>query len=141
LVLGTSGTFLHRGITAPDGTCTVDATKDAQITSRPTLSDGTVPGPKDTAPQVFKNPYIEFTLAMGTNGDQQSLRNTALQLRNGSSGLAVTSVASGNTTADALPIALQYDARQGHLYLLDTASQGLRRYLLNPFQFDTTSFH
>ena len=141
LVLGASGTYLHRGITAPDGTCAVDTTKDAQITARPTLADGTAPGPQDLSAQVFKNPFIEFTLAPGTNSAQQALRNTALQLRNGSSGLAVTSVVSGNTTADALPVALQYDSRQSRLYLLDTASQGLRRYLLNPFQFDTTSFH
>jgi hypothetical protein len=134
LVLGTSGTYLHRGITGPDGHCTLDPEKDPLLTSRPASIGG-------EPPLVFKNPYVEFTMAPElVANEEQALRNTSVQVRNGSAGLQVTSVGSSSST-DALPAALRYDPQLGQLYLLDTASQGLRRYLLRPFEFDTDSFH
>ncbi|MDB4988440.1 MAG: hypothetical protein JWN04_3618, partial [Myxococcaceae bacterium] len=134
LVSGTSGTYLHRITTAADKHCIPDPTKDPLLTSRPVPLTGGHPGDL-----WFKNPSVEFVLAGPALADQ-SLRNTSVQVQNGSSGLQVTSVPSGNSTTDALPALLRYEPEMGYLYLLDTASQGLRRYLLQPFEFDTNSF-
>ncbi|MDB4985064.1 MAG: hypothetical protein JWN04_242, partial [Myxococcaceae bacterium] len=97
LVSGTSGAYLHRITTGVDKHCIPDPTKDPLLTSRPVpLTDG---HPGDL---LFKNPYVEFVLAGPALADQ-SLRNTSVQVQNGSSGLQFTSVPTGNTTTDALP--------------------------------------
>ncbi|MDB4977232.1 MAG: hypothetical protein JWN48_5573 [Myxococcaceae bacterium] len=140
LVTGTGGTYLHPIIKADDGSCVADPNKDPLLTSRP-VPVGPEGGPPDwNGALSFKNPYVQFTLSKRALTTDQTLRNTAVQVRNGSASLSVTSVPTGSTSVDALPAALRYEPETGALFLLDTASQGLRRYTLQPFAFDKNSF-
>jgi hypothetical protein len=127
-------------ITAADGRCVVDETQDPLLTARLTDVVDVVDGVEVTR-QVFKNPYLEFTLADPTaNTPIPSSREVAVSVLQGSTGMQVSSVVVSDGVSDALPASLRYEAGLGNLFVVDSAGQGLRRYTLRPFQHDGQTF-
>ena len=152
LVTSSLNVFLHRVITAPDGRCVVDEMKDPLLTARlrdvidpidPNLPcDPNVPNdPNCVTRQVFKNPYVEFTLAdPNANTPTPDSREVAVSVLQGSTGLQVSSVVVSDGVSDALPASLRYEPGLGNLFVVDSAGQGLRRFTVRPFQHDGQTF-
>lgn len=118
LVLGS--TYLSNVIAGPDGACVVDPERPLQ-TSRAVEE------------QRFTNPYLSFQLARGAASGMSSsgIRNAAITLGAGASALT-NSLATG-TFSDTLPATVRFYPGDNELYVVDSASQGLTRYNLNPF--------
>jgi len=135
LVTSTSGDYLHRLTKGADGACVEldDATKDARFTSRPVA---------DASGNLrFENLYVSFViraLDMQSNEPPQA-RETTIQVRGASTPLNLSNVSADRVT-DALPASLRFLPEVGDLFVLDTASQGLRRYTLAPFENDGSIF-
>lgn len=144
LVTGTTlGTYLHNVVADAAGRCVVDPALDPRITSRPF----TVPEsaqPSDPAQRRtdgwFVNPYLAFRLKDAGSTADSATRDTTLQIRDSSTRLSITNVDSANRVLDALPVAVRYNAEIDRLFVLDTASQGLRRYTLQPLEDDASNF-
>ena len=131
---------LHPVVTAPDGRCEVDASKDPRLTARPTpiVMPGSPgadsPGFRPDADYQFENPYVSFTLARRGAGGLETARDITVQVRN--SAVPLTQANTDGRIRDALPVALRYLPEVGDLFVVDTASQGLRRYEFRPFAWD-----
>jgi hypothetical protein len=137
LVTGSSGVYLHRVITGDDGSCVIDPDKDELLTSRLR----SLPDASGNQHLTFKNPYVEFTLSDASSSvTSPEAREVQVQVINGSTPLQLTSIVTGDSVADALPATLRYVPGQNSLFILDSASQGLRRYTLRPFQHDGQTF-
>jgi hypothetical protein len=132
LVVSSTNIYLHRIITAPDKECVTDESKDELLTSR--LREVNDPTAKELKPLKFKNPYVEFTVADAPAGTAPKAREVSVDVREGSTGLQVSSVQVSDGVSDALPATMRYVTGVGNLFVLDTAGQGLRRYTLRPFQ-------
>lgn len=144
LVTSSANIYLHRVITDPadpeGGTCIEGPNKDPLLTSRLVEvvdpEDLTKPpvDVKDRTHLVFKNPYVEFTLADVPADTLPKSREVSVSVLEGSTALTVSSVVVSDGVSDALPATMRYVPGVGNLFVLDTAGQGLRRYTLRPFQ-------
>jgi hypothetical protein len=142
LVLGSGGSYLHRVITAMDGSCITDTMQDPLFNSR--VRQGTIipsPGEPPRAAEVFRNPFVSFALApVAGNGVLPETRETTVSVSRASIPFYLDTVNTGDQVTDALPSTLQYLPEAGYLFLLDTAGQGLRRYTLRPFEREEAVF-
>jgi hypothetical protein len=133
LVTSTSGVYLHHVTTNADGACIeLDAAaKDARFTSRPVAdAEGNL---------RFENLFVSFVVRKPEPNEPPDARETTIQVRGASTPLSLNN-ASTDRVADALPASMRYLPELGDLFVLDTASQGLRRYTLLPFKWDTAIF-
>lgn len=119
LVLGSNAGFLHRMTTADDtGRCVLDSDKDVRLRAR--VSAG----------QAFQNTSIGFALAPDLLRTQISIGAT------GGRTFLWTSIVPPRDYPDALPKSIRYFPMTNNLFVVDSANQGLRRLLLDPFQLD-----
>jgi hypothetical protein len=139
IVTGVSNN-LHPVVTTAEGRCEVDASKDPRITARPQpvrMPDAPVMGDVGLLPDAeyrFENPYVSFTLARRGQDELRNAPDIALQVRNSARTLSLSN--SDGRIRDALPVVLRYLPEVGDLFVVDTASQGLRRYDFRPFAWD-----
>jgi hypothetical protein len=113
--------YLHRQVASEnDGACVEDESKDERLRSR------TQPG------ELFQNPYIAFRLSELEEDAFPSSLDTTIQVFGGSGGLAVPTVTS--SLGDSQPVVVRYLDITGDLFIVDTASQGLRRFGLSPLR-------
>lgn len=125
LVYG-NGLYLHRVTTGPDGACIEDTTKDPRLTARPVLDAGN---------WRYENPFVTFTIRAFNQGEATTARDTTVQVYDAATAVTENNVADSRY-GDALPAEIRYLSEVGDLFVLDTASQGLRRYTLQPFEND-----
>jgi hypothetical protein len=88
----------------------------------------------------FKDPWVMFRLqAVDEGGDPADIA-PSITLNNQVTFLRVLNVDSSSGRADALPSRVRYFSDTGDLFVVDGASQGLRRYTLDPFEADSARF-
>jgi hypothetical protein len=118
LVLGSASGYLHRVTTREeDGRCVIDTDLDPRFVSRLT---------PDT---LYANPYVAFEVAPGANIPRTfNVRVTA-----GRTELRDTVYDPNTDFPDALPASVRFFPFRNELFIVDTASQGLRRFALSPF--------
>jgi hypothetical protein len=128
VVLGADGAYLHRIIADDEGRCVPDEDKDPRLQSRLT--------PAAEGSSAFVNPFVAFSvLASDTPA------NVAVTVRiTGQSARVQRSVLDSNGRVDALPVRVRFFPEAEHLYVVDAASQGLRRFVLSPNLQQTTAF-
>jgi hypothetical protein len=128
LVLGADGAYLHRIIADGEGRCVPDEDKDPRLQSRL--------APATEGSSTFVNPFVAFSvLASDTPA------NVAVTVRiTGQSARVQRSVLDSNGRVDTLPARVRFFPEAEHLYVVDAASQGLRRFVLSPNLQQTTAF-
>jgi hypothetical protein len=122
----TPGLYLHRNQADESGACVVNDDLDPRLTSR-------ISGPD----WVFQDFSLAFKLGMA--GDPEEIA-PAVQLTQQSSYLGILNVDTSSGRADALPSRVRFFPGTEDLFVVDGASQGLRRYRLEPFQHDGSRF-
>ena len=110
--------YLSNVIADPLGLCVVDE-------ERRLLTSRAEPG------KLYVNPYVSFQLADAAAMAQPGLRSATVPIGQGSAPL-VSNLAT-STFGDVLPSVLRFYPGRNELYVVDSASQGLTRYTLNPF--------
>jgi hypothetical protein len=112
-LVATSSIYLHRQVAGADGRCVIDDTKDPRLTSR-------------AAPnEIYKNPFVAFTLTRPPAALVQVTRANAF--------LRESDFDPGASFLDAQPFSALFTPYANLLYVVDTASQGLRGFTLSPF--------
>jgi hypothetical protein len=137
LVTGAT-TLLHRVVSAADGRCVIDETKDPRLTSRPVMLPQT-DAMSAEGDYRFENPYLSFTIRARDASDARTVRDATVQTRNAATPLTLNNA--DGRISDALPVSMSYLPEVGDLFVVDTASQGLRRYGLRPFEWDDRSIY
>ena len=122
-MLGQLGYF-HRMKAGEDGACGVDETLDFRLNSR------LLPG------ETFRNPFIAFKLREVE--DEASVAQS-LQLTGAGARVDGTVVAAELQRTDTLPVQVRYMPNVGKIFVVDSASQGLRTFSLSNFAIDETS--
>lgn len=126
LVVYDEGVYLHRNRADASGMCVENEELDPRLTSR-------VSGPD----WVFQDFSLSFELDVA--GDRDEIA-PVVQLTNQSSFLGILNVDTSSGRADALPSRVRFFPGTDALFVVDRASQGLRRYTLQPFQHDGNRF-
>ncbi len=121
-VLGSNTGFLSRMTTDDNGRCVLDTTKDARLRAR--ASRG----------RPFQNTSIAFTIA------PNETRSVITIGTNGGRSILAGSVVPVNDYPDALPKSIRWFPLTNDLFVVDSASQGLRRFTLTPFGRDTANY-
>jgi hypothetical protein len=127
LVSYASGVYLHRNQAAEGGVCVVNQAIDRRFTSR-------VGGPD----WLFEDLWLSFKLNVPDEAEREDI-GPVIQLTQQSTFLGVINIDSSSGRADALPSRVRFFPDTGDLFIVDGASQGLRRYLLEPFEADDSS--
>jgi hypothetical protein len=128
LVLGADGAYLHRITSDADGRCVPDETRDPRLESR--LTPGT------DGPATFQSPYVSFRVVQS-----DAPNNVAITVRiTGQSTHVQRTIVDASGRADTLPSRVRYYPEAPHLYVVDAASQGLRRFDLSPALKQITAF-
>jgi hypothetical protein len=136
LVAHTNGLYLHRNHADDTGACVVNEAIDARMTSR--VGEDT--------DWVFQDFSLAFKLDVPDPKDPKDKQNEredvqpVVQLTEQSSWLSVLNVDSTGGRADALPSRVRFFPGTQSLFVVDGASQGLRRYELEPFRHDGSRF-
>lgn len=143
LVTGTNiVSYVHRVVANEQGRCVIDESKDPRFTVRP--QQGEVPPGQpegEFEPEGhwrFENPYVSFTIALRGRNEPRTSRDSSVQVRNAATALTVNNT--DGRIVDALPVTVRYLPEVGDLFVVDTASQGLRRYDLVPFEWDRSIY-
>ena len=121
LVTGTISGYLHRTIVGPDGTCIPDPEKDARYTARTRVG------------QYFENTQVGFTLSSGAG------TVASVALAQGTTVLRDTIVSA--SLPSARPATIRFFPYANELFLVDSATQGLRRLDLSPFRPDPDAIY
>jgi hypothetical protein len=116
LVTGTATGYLHRVTTRVDGRCAIDPRLDERLRSRA------------RAGELFVNPYVAFEI-----NAEEPPTSLVIQVISGRSELRETVYDPGTTFVDALPVSVRFFPYTNDLFIVDSASQGLRRFALSPF--------
>jgi hypothetical protein len=120
LVLSSSGLFLHRTIADATGACVQDEQRDERLESRIT------PPSETSASALYQSPYLAFALSYAKDP-----ATVAVTMRVEGQGYRVqrniVDVSTSGRT-DVLPVRLRYFPESPDLFVVDSASQGLRRY-------------
>lgn len=126
LVSHTPGVYLHRNQADESGACVANEELDTRLTSR-------ISGPD----WVFQDFALAFKLDV--SGDPEDI-GPVVQLTRQSTYLGILNVDTSSGRADALPSRVRFFPGTEDLFVVDGASQGLRRYQLEPFQHDGSRF-
>jgi hypothetical protein len=122
LVLSSSGLYLHRTIADETGKCVQDEARDERLESR------IAPPRKGGTTTLYKSPYLAFALDYANDP-----ATVAVTMRVEGQGYRVqrniVDVSTSGRT-DVLPVRLRYFPESPDLFIVDSASQGLRRYAL-----------
>jgi hypothetical protein len=122
----------HRVIAADDGSCVIDTSKDPLLRSRIAFV------PEGGEYEPFTNPFISFQLAKDVSRDPNQFTRLDIGLTSNLVQNVVFDPAQGRR--DALPVTVQYFPYTDNLFVVDSASQGLRIFTLSPFFPARTSF-
>jgi hypothetical protein len=122
----------HRVIAADDGSCVIDTNKDPLLRSRIAFAAA------DAEYEPFTNPFISFQLAKDVSRDPNQFTRLDIGLTSNLVQNVVFDPAQGRR--DALPVTVQYFPYTDNLFVVDSASQGLRIFTLSPFFPARTSF-
>lgn len=128
--LVTNGTYLHRAKMDeqdPEGRCVEDGNLSPLFSSRAVVDER------------FQDPAIAFTLTNPEQEDPEDIHPT-VTLGAQSRVLTRVNVDENSGRSDALPRRVRYFTETGDLFIVDQASQGLKRYTLTPFEPDNSRF-
>jgi hypothetical protein len=126
LVSHTSGVYLHRNQADESGACVVNEELDPRLTSR-------ISGPD----WVFQDFALAFKLDVSDSPEELA---PVVRLTLQSNYLGILNVDTSSGRADALPSRVRFFLGTEDLFVVDGASQGLRRYQLEPFRHDGSRF-
>jgi hypothetical protein len=128
----------HRVVAADDGRCVIDTTKDPLLHGRIARKQ---PDPANSdAPlfDTFTNAFVSFRLANGVSDNLNTIPRIDLTITSNVVENATFDPAQGRR--DALPVTVQYFPYTDNLFVVDSASQGMRIFKLSPFLPTNTSF-
>lgn len=117
VVLGGAGQYLHRMKASESGLCVEDPTLDVRQNARAFKGE------------PFMNPYVAFTLS-------EDLAQRSITVQLGSFLGFLRGLVLGPTAdfADILPASVRYFPYVNQVFVVDSASQGLVRFALEPFE-------
>ena len=121
----------HRVVAADDGACVVDTTRDPLLHARIAFKTG-------ADYELFTNPFISFQLVKDISQNANQFTTIQVTQTNNLVQNLVFDPAQGRR--DALPVTVQYFPYTDNLFVVDSASQGLRIFTLSPFYPARTSF-
>lgn len=121
LVTGNVSGYLHRTIVGPDGTCVDDPAKDPRYRARTKVGE------------FFENTQLGFKLSPQAG--------TVANITTSQGAVVLRATIVSNSLPSARPTSIRFFPYTNELFLVDSATQGLRRLDLSPFGPDPSAIY
>jgi hypothetical protein len=130
VVSGAASFYQHRVMTAADGTCIVDETRDARFENKADPS------------QPYSDLNIIFQLRELPSGEETRAAKEAIapSITLSVSYFPITQSTRNAARADSLPVRMRFFPQSGHIFVVDAASQGLSSLQTLPFGIETSFY-